>query len=433
MREPTKTWEAVKIEYETADQKFNEAKKEYDSAKDEKQKAAAEDKLKEPAQALSSIKPLYDAMNKVEAAKKELEEVDAKDKIVQSGSDESAKAASATAKARANDKYAKLKDDAAYAENQGSLRAGQENALKEALKDMYKYEEQIRDAQKSKDTDTEKDARRELEASKTRWQSANKALQAIGTKDSVQSLQADGIETMKTAIDGHLRSIDGDIITLQAQLGSTGAGLANAPNVIVGVAEDKDQTLIRASDDTTTQIGAPTAALGEESSDVWTKVAFSVGSKSDTSSTKELQVSGSASVEVGSWWASVKASTSFSSSSKKVESAMSSCSVDGSFSALVVNIKRPWLHSDLFHDFDIDIAENSKLSPGAAQIKNWVENGDAETGANKRTEYGKFPAYPTAFIVAADTVLEVCYPFVRRLETTCMLMMSLTVQKHRIR
>lgn len=86
---------------------------------------------------------------------------------------------------------------------------------------------------------------------------------------------------------------------------------------------------------------------------------------------------------------------------------MSSCSVDGFFSALVVSIKRPWLHSDLFQDFDIDISENRKLGPGAAQIKHWVENGDVEAGANKRTEYGKFPAYPTAFIVAADTVLKV--------------------------
>ena len=67
---------------------------------------------------------------------------------------------------------------------------------------------------------------------------------------------------MKTAIDGHLKSLDSEISTLQAQLGSAGACLANAPSVIMGVAHDK--TLIRASDNTTAQIGAPTAALGEE-------------------------------------------------------------------------------------------------------------------------------------------------------------------------
>ena len=78
----------------------------------------------------------------------------------------------------------------------------------------------------------------------------------------MQKLQADGIRTKKIAIDGHLKSLDSEISTLQAQLGSAGAGLANDPNVIMGVANDK--ILIRASDDTTTQIGTSTAALGEE-------------------------------------------------------------------------------------------------------------------------------------------------------------------------
>lgn len=85
---------------------------------------------------------------------------------------------------------------------------------------------------------------------------------------------------------------------------------------------------------------------------------------------------------------------------------MSECSVDGSFSAMLVTIRQPWLHADLFQDFDIDTSDDVKLSPGAAQIKNWIEKGDNETGVNKLTDYGKFPAYPTSFIVAADTVLE---------------------------
>lgn len=223
--------------------------------------------------------------------------------------------------------------------------------LKEALKDMYENEGEIREAQDTKDTKKEQEARHDLEATKTKRQSANKALQAFETQDFVQSLQADGIKIMKIAIDGHLKSLDSEISTLQAQLGSTGAGLANAPNIIMGVAKDK--TLIRASDDTTTQIKATTAAFKEESADVWTKVAFHVESQSDTSPTKESNISGSANLDVGNWWASVKASSSFSSSSKEVESAMSSCSVYGSFSAMVVNIKRPWLHSDLFQDFYI--------------------------------------------------------------------------------
>lgn len=188
--------------------------------------------------------------------------MDENDKVVQSGSDESAKATSASAIARANDKYAKLKDAAAYVKMKGSVRAQQEVDLEEALKYMYKYKGVISEAQNTESTNKEQEARRNLEATETKWQSANKALWAVGTQDSVQKLQADGIKTMKTAIDGHLKSLDSEISTLQAQLGSAGAGLANAPNVIMGVANDK--TLIHASVDTTTQIGASTVALRKE-------------------------------------------------------------------------------------------------------------------------------------------------------------------------
>ena len=337
------------------------------------------------------LKPLYDALKKVDDAQKELEAADEQDKP------------------RQKEKLARLKDTAAYVENAGPVRVRQDALLREALANLYKYETAISEAQAAGSKEQEKQARQNFEEAKTKWQTANAALLTVATKDSVKSLEADGIQTKKIAIDAHLRSLDSDINTIQQQLGSTGAGLANAPNAIIGVAEDK--SLIRASE--AAAAPAPAAAfgvaLGEESADVWTKVAFHVGSTSDTSSTKESNVSGSANLQVGGWWASVKASTSFSKSSKKVESAMSSCSVDGSFSAMVVNIKRPWLHGDLFQDFDIDIPENTKLSPGAAQIKEWVEKGDTGTGANKRTEYGKFPAYPTAFIVAADTILEVSY------------------------
>ena len=215
---------------------------------------------------------------------------------------------------------------------------------------IYKYEKELREAEElvPKDLGKENAARGSLESAKTRWQSVNRELQVFGTKDSVRSLEADGIQTMKGAVEGRLSSLDSDISSVQAQLGSTGAGLANAPNAIIGVAEDEKKSLIRANDDATTQAGPTTAAAGEESADVWTKIAFSVGSQSDTASTKESTISGSVDLQVGNWWSSVKASSSFSTSSREIESKMSSCRVDGSFSAMVVNIRRPWLHSDLF-------------------------------------------------------------------------------------
>lgn len=398
MRKPKASWETVESDYKKAETEYNTAKA--NQSTDEKT-------LNDRARNFYSQKPLYDAMVKVQTARTELTTAEKNNETAQAGTDDIAKATATRALNQAKDNLGNLEDAAAYAELVGSLRGQQETELRIALKNIYDAEAEIQAALDPKDDEKEKTARLKLENAKEKWQAANQALQIVGTKDSVKSLEGDGIKTMKIAIKGHLKSLDGDISTLQSQLDSTGAGLANAPNAIIGVAEDRDKSLIRANNDVAAQGSTATAAGGEESADVWTKVAFTVSNQKDTSSTKESSISGSTNLEVGNWWASVKASSSFSSSSKKVESAMSKCEVSGSFSAMVVNIKRPWLHSDLFQDFDIDIPANTKLSPGAAQIKEWVEKGDPGTGANKRTEYGKFPAYPTAFIVAADTVLEV--------------------------
>lgn len=44
-----------------------------------------------------------------------------------------------------------------------------------------------------------------------------------------------------------------------------------------------------------------------------------------------------------------------------------------------------------------------RLSPGAKDLKDWLDNKrESELAA-----YGTFPWYPTAFVVAADTELEV--------------------------
>jgi hypothetical protein len=390
LNEPKTTWETVKDNNERTD---NEFQSETDATKKETLKRK-----------LLLQQPLYEAMGKVDAATQDVQTKQAAFESSAAGNNETLKNTTKKALENAREKLATLKDTAAREESTGLVKVERELELKTALKDIYLYEKNLREATEAKDMAKAEEARINLEVAKTRWSNTNEALLAIGTQESVASLEVDGIKTMKTVVNGHLTSIEDEINDLQVQLGSTGAGLANAPNIITGVA--KDSTLTYANDDASMQTGSASAALGEESADVWTKVSFSVGTESDSSSTKESHVSESANVSVGRWWATVQASSSFSSSSRTVQSQMSSCRVDGSFSAMVVNIKRPWLHSDLFQDFDIDIPTSTKLSPGAAQIKEWVNKGDPETGANKRTEYGKFPAYPTAFIVAADTVLE---------------------------
>ncbi|KAF5252805.1 hypothetical protein FANTH_2129 [Fusarium anthophilum] len=80
---------------------------------------------------------------------------------------------------------------------------------------------------------------------------------------------------------------------------------------------------------------------------------------------------------------------------------MASCTVSISFSALVVNIHRPWLHSELFRDTDLDIQRGLKVSPGPSRIQDVIEDREDE-----KTGEWIFPAYPTSFIIAADTAVE---------------------------
>ncbi|CVK85864.1 uncharacterized protein FMAN_06638 [Fusarium mangiferae] len=80
---------------------------------------------------------------------------------------------------------------------------------------------------------------------------------------------------------------------------------------------------------------------------------------------------------------------------------MRSCDVSISFSALVVDISRPWLHSELFSDIDLGVQRGVEISPGPCRIHEMIEDGEDE----KSGEWA-FPAYPTAFVIAADTAIE---------------------------
>ncbi|KAF5547558.1 hypothetical protein FPHYL_10147 [Fusarium phyllophilum] len=80
---------------------------------------------------------------------------------------------------------------------------------------------------------------------------------------------------------------------------------------------------------------------------------------------------------------------------------MASCDVSISFSALVVSIHRPWLHNELFSDTDLEVQSDVKVSPGPNRIHEMMKGQDD----GKSSEWA-FPAYPTSFIIAADTMIE---------------------------
>jgi hypothetical protein len=83
---------------------------------------------------------------------------------------------------------------------------------------------------------------------------------------------------------------------------------------------------------------------------------------------------------------------------------MAKCDVAISFDAMVVNINRPWLYGELFGDYELNVADGIKLSPGPEQLQQWLT--DVKNNAKVLGEWTQFPSYPTSFVVAANTIIE---------------------------
>lgn len=276
-----------------------------------------------------------------------------------------------------------------------------EKVLREAYNAMYTAEEDARTISKNPDADKElvKKKEKELVEKKDKWLKARAALTEAQTDESTAQLSASGAVNLRTSIKSRITSLNSEIQRLEGRL--TGN---NPPDMIVKVEGDKNGPIEKSKPDTSG--GAVGSGRGDSgTADVWTDIAFTVSAQTDDHKLEEHGKSGAFHAEAQTWYAAVKAESSFSENDKAISDFMSKCTISGSFSAMVVSIKRPWLHAELFQDFDIDIPAGTFLSPGAKTIKYWVENGDDEYNGYVRNNYGKFPAYPTAFIVAADANL----------------------------
>jgi hypothetical protein len=145
---------------------------------------------------------------------------------------------------------------------------------------------------------------------------------------------------------------------------------------------------------------APSASA--EDADPWTTITFSYSASDLKNHSEEsswgMSVGGS--VGFGLW--SVGGSYSHDESHSSMQSDMAACDVSVSFSALVVNINRPWLFGELFSDIDLELADGVKLSPGPLALQKMIDAQKVDDIAM----YSQFPAYPTSFIVAADTTIE---------------------------
>ncbi|KAJ4174386.1 hypothetical protein NW754_004803 [Fusarium falciforme] len=272
--------------------------------------------------------------------------------------------------------------------------------LKKTTKELYELEKKVSVARKklTEDDTADKTSSKkelatvvdELEKGKDKWIEERKVLQAAQSRKAMAEMEMAGRENMSNSVNNHISQLARQIEAIEAQLGASYIPTRGLPSAIIDI--DANRNIIHADE----------SGMRAQQS----KIAFTIEAKSESPSTRERATTAGIDLNVGGWFASVHADSSVSSASKKAQKDLSECTVDGSFSAILVTIRRPLLHADLFQDFDIDTPDDVKLSPGAAKIKTWIERGDDDSVTDKLADYGKFPAYPTSFIVTADTVLE---------------------------
>ncbi|KAK6000890.1 hypothetical protein QM012_002973 [Aureobasidium pullulans] len=135
----------------------------------------------------------------------------------------------------------------------------------------------------------------------------------------------------------------------------------------------------------------------------WTDMSFSFSAQGQQKASDESSWGMSVGGGVGWGLWSAGGSYSHDQSSSQMQLDMSSCDVNISFQALVVNINRPWLHAELFSDTELDTPADVFLSPGAEQLKDWIAK--PKQSISKLAQFNMFPAYPTSFIIAANTVI----------------------------
>lgn len=159
----------------------------------------------------------------------------------------------------------------------------------------------------------------------------------------------------------------------------------------------------------------PTLPQAGTESDPWTTISasFSAQDQSSTATSSSWGTSVGGGAGWGLW--SVGGSYSHEQSQNDSVSDMASCDVSVSFDALVVNITRPWLYAELFNDFELDVADHILLSPGAEDLHKMMlaqkAVGDDPLASDtsvisKLAQYNSFPAFPTSFLLAANTSIE---------------------------
>ncbi|KAL1844760.1 hypothetical protein VTK73DRAFT_1845 [Phialemonium thermophilum] len=253
---------------------------------------------------------------------------------------------------------------------------------------------------------------------------------AAWNKYNMARLQGDAKDSMSKWLDGTLETISEQITALQAKRADK---LRTQPVKIsaieTGVAQEGDSGTLVAAEGTelakplfrvtpaTSAAGTDAPAAAGSESDPWVTISasFSAVDQQSTATTSSWGMSVGGGAGWGLW--SVGGSYAHDESRSDSASDMASCDVSVTFDALVVNVNRPWLYAELFNDFELDVADNIFLSPGAEDLHRLMREQTLEAAAdstnvaqanstvvNELAQYNSFPAFPTSFVVAANTL-----------------------------
>ncbi|KAK4183746.1 hypothetical protein QBC35DRAFT_418305 [Podospora australis] len=284
------------------------------------------------------------------------------------------------------------------------------------------------------------DAATELDNARTALHDAikaNKNVHAAWAKYNVATMQGDAKVSMDKWLQGTIKTINGQLDALRAkrvekagqqpvkvaaildasnEKGKSGTTVAadgsELANPMFGVPNPSAPTATSA----TATIPSTPAAAGSES-DPWVTISASFKAEDQRSSAKSS--SWGMSVGGGAGWGlwSVGGSYAHEEAKSDSQSDMASCDVSITFDALVVNIQRPWLYAELFNDFELDVADDIMLSPGASELHRMMkaqvaaskladEVNAAKSVVDELAQYNSFPAFPTSFILAANTIID---------------------------
>ncbi|KAB5588665.1 hypothetical protein CTheo_7892 [Ceratobasidium theobromae] len=140
--------------------------------------------------------------------------------------------------------------------------------------------------------------------------------------------------------------------------------------------------------------------------DPFTAITVKVSSSSDTKRSESSALGISAGLSASYGLGRVSASVSHSEAHSKASNELASSEVSVSFECMRVDINRPWLRPELFYDQELIPAFGVTLSPGAARLRELMNNPNP-SAKQDMDKYTMFAMYPVAFLVACNVVLEV--------------------------